>query len=67
MCRTINLSETLANKIEYLSLVGDVSYTMDDFYDSVGLRRKYRTDFGTIALVKQAQEILEARDESKGT
>lgn len=59
MCTDINLAETLANKIEYCELIGDVSYTLEDFWREQGM--ELQTDYINICLVKQAQKILEER------
>lgn len=61
MCRTIKLSETLANKIEYLNLTGDIGYTMEDFYIENGMHISDQLNSETMELMAEAQEILEAR------
>lgn len=59
MSRTIQLPETLANKIEYLNLTGDIGYTMEDFYEENGID-KFGMDEMMI-LMEKAQEILGVR------
>lgn len=61
MSRTIQLPETLANKIEYLNLVGDIGYTMEDFYVENGMHISDVLNSETMELMAKAQEILEAR------
>jgi hypothetical protein len=61
MCRTIELPETLANKIEYLNLVGDIGFTMEDFYAENGMRIDEVLNSETVELMTKAQEILEVR------
>ena len=63
MCKTIKLSEMLANKIEYLNLTGEIGYTMSDFYAENGIDIKDMLNSETIGLMKQAQKILETRSE----
>ena len=61
MCRTIELSETLANKIEYLNLTGDIGYTMEDFYEENGIAIQDMLNSETMSLMEDAQKILEVR------
>ncbi|MCK5291844.1 MAG: hypothetical protein KAR39_07500 [Thermoplasmata archaeon] len=61
MCRTIQLPETLANKIEYLNLVGDIGYTMEDFYVENGIAIQDMLNSETMELMEKAQKILEVR------
>ncbi len=61
MSRTIELPETLANKIEYLNLTGDIGYTMEDFYAENGIAIQDMLNSETIGLMKKAQKILEKR------
>ena len=61
MCRTIELPETLANKIEYLNLVGDIGYTMEDFYAENGIAIQDVLNSETVELMTKAQGILEVR------
>jgi hypothetical protein len=55
----VNLAEVLANKIEYCDLVGDVSYTLEDFWREQGMEPQM--DYINVCLVRQAQKILERR------
>lgn len=60
MCETdVDLAEVLANKIEYYELVGDVSYTLEDFWREQGM--DIQPDYVNVCLVRQAQKILEDR------
>lgn len=61
MCRKIHLSETLANKIEYLNLTGDIGYTMEDFYVENNVDIEDISNSVTVELMTKAQEILEVR------
>lgn len=61
MCKDINIAETLANKIEYLNLTGDIGYTMKDFYAENGIAIQDMLNSETIRLIEKAQNILEAR------
>ncbi len=61
MSRTIQLPETLANKIEYLNLVGDIGYTMEDFYAENGIAIQDVLNSETVELMTKAQGILEVR------
>ncbi len=61
MSRTIQLPETLANKIEYLNLTGDIGYTMEDFYAENGIAIQDMLNSETMELMTKAQEILEVR------
>jgi len=51
-----NLSKVLADIIK----LGDypANMTIDNFYDKVGVKKKYRTDFGTASLLKNAQKFI---------
>ena len=55
----INLAEVLANKIEYCELVGDVSYTLEDFWREQGM--DVQPNYINVCLMGQAQKILERR------
>jgi hypothetical protein len=55
----IDLAEVLANKIEYCELIGDVSYTLEDFWREQGMDTQ--PDYINVCLVKQAQKVLERR------
>ena len=61
MCRKIELSEALADKIESLNLSGDIGYTMRDFYAENGIAIRDMLNSETIELMKKAQKILEKR------
>jgi hypothetical protein len=56
----IELAEVLANKLEYCDLVGDVSYTMEDFYREQGIAKLPPTCI-SILIMEKAKEILERR------
>lgn len=49
------LAETLFKKLDDPNLPKD--YTMDDFYEEMGIPKKCRTDFASAAILKQALEM----------
>jgi len=57
------MAETLANKLEYCMLVGDVDYTTEDFYREQGV--EVPPDYVTFLLMKAAKEILDRRANAK--
>jgi len=57
----IDLAEALANKLDYCDLVGDVSYTMEDFYREQGIKNPPRPCI-TILIMERAQKIRHERE-----
>jgi len=53
-CQDQDLVELLIEKLKDPNLSED--YTVDDFYDEVGVSKAVRTDFATAAMLKQMFE-----------
>ncbi len=51
----MNLAKALLEKLEDPNLSKD--YTVDDFYEEMGVPKKNRSDFATAAIFKQVSEI----------
>lgn len=56
----MDLAEELLKKLEDPDL--SESYTMDDFYDEIGIAKKDRSDFVTAAILKQALKKWDIKD-----
>jgi len=51
----MNLAKAFSEKLNDPNLSED--YTIDDFYDEVGIPKEQRSDFATAAIIKQALEM----------
>ena len=51
----MNLAENLFKKLDDPNLPED--YTMNNFYEEMGIPKKHRTDFASAAILKQALEM----------
>jgi len=56
----VDLAEVLANKLDYCDLVGDVSYTMEDFYREQGI--KPPRPCITFLIIERANKIRQERE-----
>ncbi len=51
----VSLAAKLAKKLDDPDLSKD--YTIDDFFDEVGISKEHRSDFGHASILKQAEEL----------
>jgi hypothetical protein len=56
----MDLAEEFLKKLNDINLSED--YTVDDFYEEMGIPKENRSDFATAAILKQAWEKQSAKD-----